>query len=79
MNSSNTVNEGEYFNVTCEASGDPEPTNYTWIGVKHGQQYNGKVLAFKNIAQNDAGEYRCEVENRCGKDRGSQTVVMLSI
>lgn len=55
MNSSNTVNEGEYFNATCEASGDPEPTNYR---VKHGQQYNGKVLAFKNIAQNDAGEYR---------------------
>ncbi|XP_068685530.1 fibroblast growth factor receptor 3-like isoform X2 [Montipora foliosa] len=73
ISSSNTVNEGKFFNVTCQASGNPSPTNYTWIN-KDGQLFSGNVLNFINISRAEAGQYRCVVGNRCGKDGKSTTV-----
>ena len=73
ISSSNTVNEGNFFNVTCQASGNPSPTNYSWIN-KDGQLFRGSVLNFINISRAEAGQYRCVVGNRCGKDGKSTTV-----
>ncbi|XP_068686490.1 hemicentin-1-like [Montipora foliosa] len=73
ISSSNTVNEGKFFNVTCQASGNPSPTNYTWIN-KDGQLFSGSVLNFINISRAEAGQYRCVVGNRCGKDGRNTTV-----
>ncbi|XP_068686476.1 fibroblast growth factor receptor 4-like isoform X4 [Montipora foliosa] len=73
INSSNTVNEGRFFNMTCQASDNPLPTNYTWIS-KDGLLFNGSVLSFINISRAEAGQYRCEVENQCGMD-GRNTYV----
>ncbi|XP_068733266.1 probable oxidoreductase PXDNL [Montipora capricornis] len=73
ISSSNTVNEGKFFNVTCQASGNPSPTNYTWIN-KDGQLFSGNVLNFINISRAEAGQYRCVLGNRCGKDGRSTTV-----
>ena len=73
INSSNTVNEGGFFNMTCQASDNPLPTNYTWIN-KDGLLFNERVLSFINISRAEAGQYRCEVENQCGID-GRNTYV----
>ena len=73
--SSNIVNEGGSFNMSCEASGDPMPLSYAWIKDKI-QQDSDMVLHLNNISRDDAGEYRCKVENRCGKDSKSQAVVV---
>ncbi|XP_068685507.1 hemicentin-2-like [Montipora foliosa] len=75
VNSSNTVNEGGFFSMTCNASGYPSPTNYmyTWIN-KDGERRNGSVLSFVNISRAEAGQYRCEVENRCGMDGRNASV-----
>ena len=73
ISSSNTVNEGKFFNVTCQASGNPSPRNYTWIN-KDGQLFSGSVLNFINISRAEAGQYRCVVGNRCGKDGRNTSV-----
>ena len=51
VNPSNTVNEGGFFSITCQASGNPSPTNksYTWIN-KDGQLKIGSVLNFTSIS-----------------------------
>ena len=75
VNSSNTVNEGSSFYVTCDASSDPLPNVYTW------KRNDGNVLAadgnmlnFTNIKRNDTGLYRCEATNQCGTGSGLQFV-----
>ena len=73
VNSSNTVNEGGSFNVTCETDGYPEP-NVTWIKVDSGQRFNGNTLNFTNINRNDGGQYRCEAVNVCGNDSRLQQI-----
>lgn len=70
VNPSNTVIEGDSFNITCQASGDPNPKNYTWINLRTAQRVYENVLQFANISRNDTGQYKCEAANRCGK--GSQ-------
>ncbi|XP_068733594.1 immunoglobulin superfamily member 10-like [Montipora capricornis] len=67
INSSNTVNEGGFFNMTCQASDNPLPTTYTWIN-KDGQLFSGSVLNFTSISRTEAGQYICEVKNQCGLD-----------
>ena len=65
VNSSNSVIEGEFFNMTCVTSGDPEPNVY-WIKVNNGARINGSILNVTNINRNDIGQYRCKAKNDCG-------------
>ena len=64
--------------LTCEASGRPEP-NITWTKEKPGNQENtgvvqeGKVLTITNINSTNAGNYTCTAYNGFGKPE-SQTV-----
>ena len=71
--SSNSVIEGESFNMTCMTSGDPEPNVY-WIKVNNGARINGSVLNFTNISRDDIGQYRCEAENDCGSNSSVQSI-----
>ena len=74
LNSSNIVNEGGSFNMTCEASGVPTPNNYTWIRLDNGDRHNGNVLTFTRISRNDSGQYKCEAQNQCGKGSRVQSI-----
>jgi len=71
VNSSNTVNESGSFYLTCEASGDPPPYNYTWKQNDTNEAIaDGNVLNFTNINRNDTGWYRCVATNKCGTGSG---------
>ena len=67
VSSSNTVTEGDTYNLSCEVSGYPMPT-VTWIKESNDQRSDGNILNFTNIKRSDSGDYRCEAENRCGKE-----------
>ncbi|XP_022809631.1 neuronal growth regulator 1-like [Stylophora pistillata] len=58
------VTEGETVNLTCTASGMPEP-NVSWI-KPNGESVAGNVLELVNIIRNEGGEYTCEASNECG-------------
>ena len=66
IRSSNTVTEGDAYNLNCEVSGDPM-SQVTWIKVSNDRRSDGNILNFTNIKRNDTGDYRCEASNRCGK------------
>lgn len=72
-NSSNTVIEGEYFNMTCDTSGEPRPNVY-WIKVSNGERINGSILNFTNINRNDIDQYRCQAENDCGNNNSVRSI-----
>ena len=59
------VIERRNTSLICNASGTPQPTVF-WINVDSGQRTNSSVLKFTNVNRNEAGEYRCEVNNDCG-------------
>nr|XP_058961494.1 fibroblast growth factor receptor 3-like [Pocillopora verrucosa] len=67
-----TVLEGDNLQLTCEASGRPEP-NITWTKEKPGNQGNtvvvqeGKLLTITGIKRTDAGDYTCTAYNGFGK------------
>ena len=71
--SSDSVNEGQSFNVTCVTSGYPEPNVY-WIKGNNGARINGSVLTFANINRNDSGQYKCEAKNACGSNSSVQSI-----
>ena len=71
--SSNSVNEGQSFNLTCVTSGSPGPNVY-WIKENNGARINGSVLTFTNINKNDSGQYRCEAKNDCGSNSSVQFI-----
>ena len=73
VNSSNSVNEGQSFNMTCLTSGYPEP-NVCWIKEHNGACINGSLLTFTNINRNDSGQYRCEAKNDCGSKSSVQSI-----
>ena len=58
--------------LSCEASGQPEP-NITWTKEKPGNQGNtgvvqeGKVLTITNINRSDAEAFTCTAYNGIGK------------
>ena len=66
-----TVPEGDNLQLTCKASGRPEP-NITWTKEKPGNQgstvvvQEGKVLTITNINRTDKGEYYCSAYNGFG-------------
>ena len=67
-----TVLEGNNLQLSCEASGRPEP-NITWTKQEPGNQGNtgvvqeGKVLTITNINRIDAVEFTCAAYNGFGK------------
>ena len=71
--SSNSVNEGQPFNMTCVTSGYPEPNVY-WTKGNNGARINGSVLTFTNINRTDSGQYRCEAKNACGSNSSVQSI-----
>ncbi|XP_022777667.1 hemicentin-2-like, partial [Stylophora pistillata] len=58
------VSEGETVDLTCAASGMPQP-NMSWIKPNN-QSVAGNVLKLENISRNEAGQYKCEASNECG-------------
>ena len=72
-NSSNSVIEGQSFNMTCMTSGYPKPNVY-WIKESNDARINGSVLNFININRNDSGKYRCEAKNDCGSNSSVQSI-----
>ena len=77
INGEQTVREGGNLQLTCEASGKPEP-NITWTKEKTGNQGNtgvqreGKVLTINKISRNDSGTFNCTAYNGFG-EADSQT------
>ena len=73
FNSSNSVIEGQSFNMTCVTSGYPEPNVY-WTKENSGTRINGSILDFTNINRNDSGQYKCEAKNDCGSNSSVQSI-----
>ena len=67
-----TVREGGKLQLTCEASGEPQP-NITWTKEKTGNQGNndvlqvGKELTITKISRNDSGTFHCTADNDFGE------------
>ena len=65
-----TITEGGNLNLSCNASGTPQPV-LSWVIISSGQQFNGSLLKLTNVFRNQAGNYRCNASNECGT--GSST------
>ena len=67
-----TVRQGDNLQLTCKASGRPEP-NITWTKEEPRNQGNivvvqeGKLLTITDINRTDAGNYTCTAYNGFGK------------
>ncbi|XP_022807273.1 hemicentin-1-like [Stylophora pistillata] len=67
-----TVHEGSNLQLTCEASGRPEP-NISWVKQMAGNQGNtgvqqeGKVLTITKISRTDSGTFNCTAYNGFGE------------
>ena len=78
ISSEQTFREGDNLQLTCKASGKPEP-NITWTKEKTGNQgktgllQEGKVLTIKKISRNDSGTFNCTAYNGFG-EADSRTV-----
>ena len=69
----NAAIEGQPYNLSCEASGDPVPI-FSWIKVSSDEHHVGKILNFLNISRNDTGNYTCEASNICGNDSKNASI-----
>ena len=75
-----TILEGDNLQLTCEATGQPEP-NITWTKGKPGNQGNtvvvqeGKVLTITNINRTDAGIFTCTAYNGFGRTESQAVYV----
>ena len=76
--------EGEKITLSCNATGNPEPS-ISW--VKDGSPINSKSriglskdnkrLTITNISRTDSGEYQCVARNRVGNDTSNSRVDVL--
>ena len=72
---------GELAILTCEVSGDPEPS-VTWskdgdTNIPRAQLKNdGRILAIKDVLPIDSGVYECKASNKLGENRSSTTVIV---
>ena len=73
VKSLNAAIEGRPYNLSCEVSGDPEPS-VSWIKVSSDEHHVGKILNFLNISRNDTGNYICEASNICGNDSKNASI-----
>ena len=75
-----TVLEGSNLQLTCKASGQPEP-NITWTkenAGKTGVVQEGKVLTVTNINKNDAGKFTCTAYNGFGRPENRTVYVTVT-
>ena len=72
---------GELALLTCEVSGDPEPS-VTWnkdgnSSISRAQFKNGgRILVIQNVHPLDSGVYECRASNKFGESRRSTTVMV---
>ena len=62
------VEEGRNVKKECNVTSGTPPLNVFCKDVKTGQVIKGKLLTIINIRRNQSGEYRCIVNNTCGKE-----------
>ncbi|XP_078379819.1 hemicentin-1-like isoform X4 [Oculina patagonica] len=67
-----TITEGEAVNLTCSASGTPDPM-VSWF-KPDGQRVDGSEFMLTNINRSEAGEYRCKASNECGNASQTTTI-----
>lgn len=60
-------NEGSVVNITCTASGIPEP-DVKWFrnGLVKSQGTKTVLLTFNNVSRTDDGRYKCQANNSAG-------------
>ena len=71
------MNEGMPLNISCEASGTPEP-DVTWLrnGDVKSSGKKAAYLAFSNVNRADDGQYTCRANNSAGSDEDQLTLVV---
>ena len=70
-----TVTEGDYVTLSCNATGNPAP-NISWTRKGSPLNAGGRIsfsdgemqLTITNVHRTDSGEYQCVATNRVGKD-----------
>ena len=75
------ISVGELALLTCEVSGDPEPS-VTW--TKNGNstipraqfKNDGRILVIQDVSPRDSGVYECKASNNFGESRTSTTVIV---
>ena len=68
-----TIIKGNSITLPCKAAGIPPPM-VSWVKVSSGLRVYSNLLAVTNASRNEAGEYRCEVSNKCGN--ASKTITI---
>ena len=63
-----TVEEGRNITKECNVTSGTPSLNVFLKNVKTGHLTEGKLLTIINIRRNQSGEYRCIVNNTCGKE-----------
>ena len=72
---SQPIREGSNVTLTCNATGNPEPT-FSWniggsavntsVNPRISLSSDNKWLTITNVNRKDSGEYKCEATNRVG-------------
>ena len=70
-------NEGSSVNISCTASGKPNP-DVIWIrnGVVKSSGKNAALLTFSSINRTDTGQYICRGNNSAGNVKNHVTLVV---
>ena len=72
-----SYNEGSLVNITCTASGTPDP-DVRWMGNGIEKRSGTKTafLTFNSINRADDGQYTCRANNSAGNDENHVTLVV---
>ena len=69
-----TKKEGENVTLSCDASGNPMPTTFSWTVNESAVTEDGRIslssdkkrLTITNVIRGDSGQYRCVASNSVG-------------
>ena len=72
-----SYNEGSVVNITCTASGIPEP-DVKWFrnGIMKSQGTKTVLLKFNNVSRTDDGQYECQANNSAGNSENYVALVV---